>query len=303
MSHSWCVVCSLSINVSRTLILGLPRKQNGYPVGYITLVSIIYLLKRGVQCLGRLTFSYGLLTMAMLVGPLICSLVAPKKVTECSYSAIVENVKVHHSPRPFAIVQCFKFSMRQRQKGESVSDYVAALWKLTEFCKLGETLDDMLRNRLVCGINDGRILHRLLAECKLTFEKALEIAQAMEFADRDAKDLQVSSNSPHECVHKVFHGTQKESKSPQNNKGQHTRSNCCRCGGKHSPTICKFKLEKCHAWGKLGHVAKLCRAKMSSSKPYTSKRQDLPKTEQTLNMQEYIGPYATPRLGGGVLLP
>ena len=168
-----------------------------------------------------------------------------------------------------------------------MSDYVAALRKLTEFCEFGETLEDMLRDRLVYGINDGRVQHLLLAESKLTFEKALEIAQAMELADRDAKDLQASSNSPHDQVHKILHRPQQKSKPSRNIKGQDTRSNCCRCGGKHPPTICKFKSEKCHACGKLGHIAKLCRAKMSSSKPYSSKRQDLPRREQMLNVQEY----------------
>ena len=218
---------------------------------------------------------------------LIRSLVAPKKVTEFSYSAIVEKVKVHHSPRPSAIVQRFKFNMRQRQKGESVSDYVAALRKLTEFCEFGETLEDMLRDRLVCRINDSRIQHRLLAESKLTFKKALEIAQAMELADRDAKDLQASSSASHEQVHKVLHRTHQDSKSPRNANGKDSRSNCYRCGGKHSATVCKFKAEKCHACGKLGHIAKLCRARMSSSKPHSSKRQDMPRREQTLNVQEY----------------
>ena len=56
-------------NVDKTLLLGLPRKQNGRPIGYITLLSVISPLKHGVQRLWRLI--YGLLTMAMLVGPLM----------------------------------------------------------------------------------------------------------------------------------------------------------------------------------------------------------------------------------------
>ena len=56
-------------NVGRTLLLGLPRKQNGHPIGYIMLLSVISPLKGGVQCLRRL--SYGLLIVAMLVGPLM----------------------------------------------------------------------------------------------------------------------------------------------------------------------------------------------------------------------------------------
>ena len=84
---------------------------------------------------------------------LISSLVAPKKVMEFLYSAIVEKVKVHHSPHPSAIVQRFKFNMQQRQKGESVSKYVAALWKLNEFCDFGEVLEDMLRESVMAKSN------------------------------------------------------------------------------------------------------------------------------------------------------
>ena len=38
----------------------------------------------------------------------------------------------------------------------------------------------MLRDRLVCGINDDRIQRRLLSESSLQFQKAWEIARAME---------------------------------------------------------------------------------------------------------------------------
>ena len=73
----------------------------------------------------------------------------------------------------------------------------------------------MLRVRLVCGINNGCIQHRLLAKSTLTYEKALEIEQAMELANRDAKNLHANRNSPHEQVHKVYHGC---SKSPSLHK-------------------------------------------------------------------------------------
>ena len=57
--------------VGRTLLFGLPRKQNDCPIGYITLLSVIPQLKCTVQRLWKLI--YGLLMMAMLyiVGPLM----------------------------------------------------------------------------------------------------------------------------------------------------------------------------------------------------------------------------------------
>ena len=47
----------------------------------------------------------------------------------------------------------------------------------------------MLRDRIVCGINDVRIQRRLLAEPGLSLAKALELALALETADKDALTL------------------------------------------------------------------------------------------------------------------
>ena len=43
------LIILLIINVGRTLILGLPRKQDGRPVGYITLLMLISRPNRGVK--------------------------------------------------------------------------------------------------------------------------------------------------------------------------------------------------------------------------------------------------------------
>ena len=42
---------------------------------------------------------------------------------------------------------------QNRAAGESIAGYVAALRELAEHCKYGTTLPEMLRDRLVCGVN------------------------------------------------------------------------------------------------------------------------------------------------------
>ena len=56
------------INVGRTLILGLPRKQDGRPVGYITLLTLISRPNRGLKNFRR--HICGPLARAILTGPL-----------------------------------------------------------------------------------------------------------------------------------------------------------------------------------------------------------------------------------------
>ena len=80
----------------------------------------------------------------------------------------------HFSPRPSEIVERFKCHSRNRKEGEGVKTYVAALRKLSEHCNYGETLPEMLRDRLVCGINNEKMRRRLLAEPDLTLKRAEE---------------------------------------------------------------------------------------------------------------------------------
>ena len=70
-----------------------------------------------------------------------------------------------------------------------MATYVAELRSLAEFCNFGQTLEAMLRDRIVCGINDDAIQRRLLAEPVLTFKKSLEIAQGLEATARHMREL------------------------------------------------------------------------------------------------------------------
>ena len=49
VAKSQIVHVLIIINVVRTLILGLPRKQDGRPVGYITLLTLVSRSNRGVK--------------------------------------------------------------------------------------------------------------------------------------------------------------------------------------------------------------------------------------------------------------
>ena len=179
---------------------------------------------------------------------LIRSLVAPQKPTDKTYAELVAVLKTHYNPPPAIAVQRFKFNSRMRQPNENVVTYVSELRQLATKCNFGDNLDEMLRDRIVCGVNDARIQRRLLAETDLTFKKALEVAQAMELADRGATDILglpavlPASSAP---IHNVQKGV-KEAKA------------CYRCGGKHLQTACKYPSDvECFNCSGKGHIARI----------------------------------------------
>ncbi len=102
------------------------------------------LQRNGLFCLGSQTYS------------LMRNLLSPDKPGDKSFSELVELLRNYYNPTPSEIVQRFKFNCRNRQPNETIADYVAVLHELAQHCNYGEKLQEMLRDRLVCGIEaDG----------------------------------------------------------------------------------------------------------------------------------------------------
>ena len=120
---------------------------------------------------------------------LIRSLAAPNKLTKVSYEELVDLVQAHYNHRPSPIVQRFKFNLHTQQPGESIDSYVAELCRLSEHCGYSQFLGEIYQDCLVCGLAQVKVQQRFLAEVDLTFEKPMKIAQVMELAERDAKEL------------------------------------------------------------------------------------------------------------------
>ena len=107
---------------------------------------------------------------------LIRSLVAPGKPTDKTFDELVKLVTEHLTPQSSVVMKRFSFNARAQKENETIAVFVAELRLLAQHCEFGTSLEDMLRDRLVCGIKDSRLQRRLLTEAKLTFNKALEMA-------------------------------------------------------------------------------------------------------------------------------
>ena len=213
---------------------------------------------------------------------IIRNLVEEDKLDTTSYDDIVKLVKAHFDPTPSAIMQRYKFNTRTREEGESVAAYVAALRDIAQHCEYKENLQDMLRDRLVCGVRHKGITNRLLAEKKLDYDKALELAKAIESAETNTKQLQstpptatgtpqtqpaTQSTASAPQVNRTMHPKKGRGQRKQNPKQSSTQMPCYRCGGDgHSPAQCRFKDAVCHACKKRGHIVRACRSKLKMPK-------------------------------------
>ena len=210
---------------------------------------------------------------------LIRGLLAPKELSDVKYDDIIRTMTNHYNPKKSAIVERFKFNKCNRKPSQAISAYVAELKELSRTCAFGITadgvtltsqliLDENLRDRFVCGLEDAIIQRRLLSEDNLSYEKAVKIANAMELAS--AGSTQLSGQQP-PSVNKLFNPKPQPPKHQQKNRKpnvmkKQTKKPCYRClDDKHSHSDCPFMKSECYKCGKRGHISKACRSNKSAS--------------------------------------
>ena len=172
---------------------------------------------------------------------------------------------MHSTPNP--IVERFKFNSRNRHRNEKICSFVTSLRQLTEFCEFGNTVDIMLRDRLVCGINNNKIQTRLLSEGRtLDFDRALELSLIMESADENGSTIGIFQSIQSSSLYLAETG-KNELNVIQNTpkKSPDVSSMCEHCGGRNEKLDkFLFKEKECFFCRIKNHTIKVCRRRQKN---------------------------------------
>ena len=132
-----------------------------------------------------------------VIGPqqfrLLKDLCAPSSPATKSFNELSKLLTDHHAPAPPKFLCRARFDGRTRQPNESISEYVAALRHLSEFCEFGDTLSDRLCEKFVTGVNSPDVQRKLLLETDLTLEKAIQLATSFQQSSDAARSLTPSA--------------------------------------------------------------------------------------------------------------
>ena len=200
---------------------------------------------------------------------LLRNLVSPAKPREKSFDELVSVLKDHYNPTPSETVQRSRFNSRFRKPGESVAVFVAELRSLAEFCNYGESLDKMIRDRVVCGIMNSKIQAKLLAEKPetLSLKRAVEIAQSLETASKNAKELAQQEGTAAVPSPEAVHQVRPPTRGSDTGSSKKFNGSCFCCGRVgHRREQCRHKDEVCRGCGKVGHLIRVCRNKSSTQR-------------------------------------
>ena len=175
---------------------------------------------------------------------LLRNLLAPAELKDQTLETLTTTLKRHFEPRSLVIAERFYFNRRNQLPGESVADFIAELRRLASTCQFEAFLSDALRDRFVCGLCSEVVQRKLIAEENLELAKAVDIAQKLESAEKNTKDLKKTTTG----------ATVLKFSTPNSPKQR-----CFRCGRtNHNAHDCKFRDATCHFCGKTGHISPAC---------------------------------------------
>lgn len=107
-------------------------------------------------------------------------------------------------------------------------------------------------------MQDGSVQKRLFTKEDLTFAKALELAETVERASKDAEQL-------HSRLQQEVHQVGNPQSAPRVEGKDRGSTDCYRCGGKHEQQMCKFRFGTCRYCRKKGHIERVCRKRQAET--------------------------------------
>ena len=153
-------------------------------------------------------------------------------------------------------------------------------------CEFENLQDSLIRDRIVCGIDDKNIRERLLRDNNLTLDRATAIVKASETSksqvhELDGKNIDAirKQNSHHKQnnyqnqtpmrkspqIPKKSHPNNNITSAISNNFSKQTKS-CYYCGTKHG-RLCPAFGQQCSKCGKSNHFARVCQSSSFNANP------------------------------------
>lgn len=152
------------------------------------------------------------------------------------------------TPQRNIIMERHTFNSRRQRPDESFNTFFADLRTLAGSCDYGDLTDQLIRDRIVTGINDNNLRKHLLKEHNLTLQRAVTACQVSEHTDQSMEKLSGANEVNKISVVRPSSATPKQ---------------CGNCGKSHARNMCPAFGKQCRACNKMNHFESCCRSKPS----------------------------------------
>jgi len=175
------------------------------------------------------------------------------------YDVVKAKFERHFIKRRNKIYERAKFNQRRQLPGESVDDFITSLYGLVEYCEYGELREEMIRDRIVVGLQDASLSVKLQLDPELTLQNAITKVQQYETVKKQQATVRGETTSVDGLSKRPY----KERKPFVPNSCAPQNDTCTRCGKSpsHPRQFCPAKDATCHKCKKKGHYQALCKSR------------------------------------------
>jgi hypothetical protein len=175
-----------------------------------------------------------------------------------NYEKVIEEFEKYVTPKKNEVYERFVFYCRKQEQEERFEHFLTDLRRLAKSCDFKISEEEMIRDRIVLGVNNKIVQEKLLAIDKLTLQRAISVCRSYEATMSQMKELHGQGQELKIDVVKQK-SNQKTQKEPTTKKNEIFK--CKRCETKHKARECPAYGKKCHKCGKLNHFQIACKTK------------------------------------------
>ena len=155
-----------------------------------------------------------------------------------------------------------KFNQRSQQPDETVESFITSFHTLAEHCSYEVLREQMIRDRIVVGLRDGKLAEKLQL---LTLDKAVNQARQSEGVKKQQAVVRGLHEEENNAKVDAVSRQRKLKPRPESptSKQNNSQSRCGRCGRSpnHPQIKCPARDASCHHCKKKGHFKDMCRSK------------------------------------------
>ena len=199
------------------------------------------------------------------------------KLTEEQRANMAQSIAAldeYFKPKTSVVYERYLFNSCVQNSEESIDGFVNRLRKAASTCKFGTLTDELIRDRIVMGVQDRTTKLRLLKEEELDLNKAMNICRSSEIASMELKSMkseQTNNSEQINAIQEKYQNKRKNKESRRSEAGTKPKEKCYRCGkqGRHKKEECIAYGQICRICSKPNHFAVMCRQK---GKPQTQQK-------------------------------
>lgn len=174
-----------------------------------------------------------------------------------NFDIVVQKFLDHCQPKSNILFERFMFYQRNQKEGEPFDAFFTDIKKLSKSCDFGNTVDDMVRDRIVLGTCHLDLQETLLRSNDISLKTIVDKSRAYEVHCERTRQMQAGINQV-DAIRRPAKYSAPQRQQQQRTKQQPQQVQCKYCGYSHQKGHCPAFGKKCSKCAKLNHFAKVC---------------------------------------------